>query len=204
MIEEIGMKLYRGYGVLKRLRQGVRIYIYPTLRCNLKCKYCVNLFYNGERPTSSEISWMEWMRIISDFPVFVREVVLSGGEPMLYSQYTELANAIVSSGRFLTVYTNLMLKKGLSVEPSVRIRLDASFHESVDSNLFLNNLQEYRKKFRVDTNEIEKNEIRGSVVKRKLQTKKDIKSCLERRKFCFSPDGRLCLSLGEAYEHCNQ
>jgi len=198
------MKLYRGYGVLKRLRKGIRIYIYPTLRCTLNCDYCTNLFFDGKRPTSHEIEWKEWMNIINTFPVKVREVVLSGGEPMLYGNYVELADAIVSSGRFLTVYTNLTLTKGLDVKPSIRMRLDASFHESVNNKLFFNNLKEYRKKFRVDTNEIEKKEIKGSVVKNKLHTADDMEECLNRRKQGFSPDGKYCNSLREVYDHCSQ
>ena len=194
------MKLNKGFGVLKRLKRGIRVHIYPTLDCTLKCKYCVNLFKTGERPKIDEISVSDWMQIIETFPVKIREVVLSGGEPMKYKDFHKLVNRILDSGRFVTVWTNLTLNNGLKCKSSYRLRFGASYHNCYNLDKWSIRLKKYRKKFRVDIDELETTFINGSNSKHILKTEDEQNYCLNRPKLSFAPDGKLHKCLGDVYE----
>ena len=79
--------------------------IYPTLRCNLSCPYCVNEQMGQVRKDHDLPPPERWAEAVNREG---RHVVFTGGEPFLYPGFPELVNGV---GRALKVrvYTNLSL-----------------------------------------------------------------------------------------------
>lgn len=97
----------------KILHQSIRefdnkIRIYPTLKCNLNCPYCVN--EQGEvRASESNYEYRspeEWSFAINRIG---KDVVFTGGEPTLYSGFLDLLTKIDSKIK-ISIYTNLKFK----------------------------------------------------------------------------------------------
>ncbi len=70
------------YAIRKRFKRGITLTIALTWKCNLMCPKCA-LACDGEMPkdTSESIDWTEY---IKSFPVKIREIYLTRGEPHLY------------------------------------------------------------------------------------------------------------------------
>jgi hypothetical protein len=152
---------------------------------------------DGNRPVcDNEISLAGWQRRITHHPVKVREVVISGGEPMCYSEFVPLVDWLVSEGYFVTVFTNLTMLSGLDMQPSYRIRLAASYHRSFDVVEWRKHLVLYRQHFRVDPEEVDTRMIAGSIWKSTLP-------CADHsRYFTEIPCGRqggMCQCIGDVY-----
>ncbi len=78
--------------------------IYPTLRCNLNCTYCV---HSHNLPASSAdkyqlLPWQKWAEFINQAG---KNVIFTGGEPFLYPDFVKLLNAI-SAGIKVKIYSN--------------------------------------------------------------------------------------------------
>lgn len=90
--------------------------VFLTLRCNLKCDYCINAF-NGEKKYTHEMTAREWveglrrMRIKKDVPI-----TLQGGEPTLHKDFYIIANAIKQCGYNVDLMTNAMFNEYEFVE----------------------------------------------------------------------------------------
>jgi 7-carboxy-7-deazaguanine synthase len=70
--------------------------------CNLRCTWC-DTPYTSWEPEGWDMPVAEIMRAIGEFPA--KHVVLTGGEPMIMPDVTELCGAIKSSGYHLTIET---------------------------------------------------------------------------------------------------
>lgn len=79
--------------------------IYPTLRCNLRCPYCVNEQVGPVDKQYPPMPPKDWAAAINREG---RHVVLTGGEPFLYPGLVELVNGI-HRHLIVRVYTNLCL-----------------------------------------------------------------------------------------------
>jgi MoaA/NifB/PqqE/SkfB family radical SAM enzyme len=88
-----------------------QITIHPTLRCNLSCKHCViprhKTCCNEEMPAD------EWKGIIHDLRKWLGSyyVVISGGEPLLRRDITDLIKFASDNGIFVSMFTNGWLLK---------------------------------------------------------------------------------------------
>ncbi|MDD5491394.1 MAG: radical SAM protein [bacterium] len=67
--------------------------IYPTLRCNLNCAYCVHSHNLPESKADQyqSLSWQKWSEFINKTG---KNVIFTGGEPFLYPDLVKLLNAI--------------------------------------------------------------------------------------------------------------
>ena len=132
------------YGAAKKLKRGILLKIYPTMVCNLDCSYCGNKLGIGldNHRFGSRLSVDEWLKIIDNFPMKVKEVHLTGGEPSTYKGFVDLVNALLERGIFVTIFTNLKLtSKFLKIKPSNKLLLYSSFHSEQMS------VEEYSKSF---------------------------------------------------------
>ena len=91
------------------------IYLYLTFRCNLRCKMCnqwgdigTHRGYERER-LRAELSVEDVRRLISQVAWFRPEVVLFGGEPLLYPGLAETIQICRRSGILCRVITNGVL-----------------------------------------------------------------------------------------------
>lgn len=80
-----------------------------TGRCNLNCRMCyVHVDQNRiEQLGKSELTTAEWKKITDEvFEAGTIKLLLTGGEPMVRKDFTELYEYIARKGFFLTLYTN--------------------------------------------------------------------------------------------------
>jgi hypothetical protein len=97
--------------------------IYPTLRCNLRCPYCVNEQV-GPTVKDHDLPLPEaWAEAVNREG---RHVVFTGGEPFLYPKFTDLVNG-VARHLMVRVYTNLCLDLA---EPLDALRRETLFYVS--------------------------------------------------------------------------
>ena len=187
------MRLKYGYGLLKRLRRGVKLNIYLTMKCNLNCSYCCWKWGDGKMPiVKDRLTLRDWQQRIRRFPMKIREISISGGDPMGVDYFAELVNWCLNEGYFVNVFTNLSLKRYV-IKPSYRLKFSATYHENLDRKIFCQNLRFYREKYRVDIDEIRTNEFPDSMKKKECKVEDAIRdlpecNCLG---FIYIPDGAL-------------
>ncbi len=119
---------------------------YPTLRCNLSCEYCVNNHIDGGRHLAdySLLEPEEWIEILNRLN---RDVILTGGEPLLYPNLGKVILG-VNPKLDVTVYSNLMvpLTGDLSWLQRKRLFVYASYHISGNrDSLFAENVRFLKK-----------------------------------------------------------
>ena len=107
----------------------------------------------------------EWLKYVKTFPVRVREVVLSCGEPSIWPEIVELADSLLDEKYFVMIYTNLMNTRLLNIQPNRRLRILATYHQSYNQKQFEKHLTALRKLHRVDVDEIDNGVLEGSHVK---------------------------------------
>lgn len=152
------------YELYKKLKGGKTITIKPTVRCNLDCDYCSMEWL--ERKKFKEVGYMEWVRLIEKIKPTV--VNISGGEPMLYNDITDLINGLVKRKYLISIVSNLTVYREL--KKSWRIVFYATYHKQAPLEFFKFRLSGYRKRFHVSVWEFGEQMIKGSK-KKKLKTK---------------------------------
>jgi len=154
------------YGLAKKLKQGIRLKIFPSFRCNLKCDYCGNGLQIGLDPqnTKQVLSNDEWFDLIHTFPIKVKEVALSGGEPTIWRGFSSLVNKLLDHNYFVMVLTNLTTTKSLmEVNKSNKLFILSTFHGRFFSkDKYIINYKEVNKKHRIVVKEIGENKLEFS------------------------------------------
>lgn len=75
-----------------------------TSRCNLRCKHCV---VSAGEMRRNELNISECCMLIDEFADFgVRQLILSGGEPMIREDFFDIAEYAAVKGIFIQVATN--------------------------------------------------------------------------------------------------
>jgi len=84
------------------------IAVFPTMRCNLKCSFCLNAFSKDfNRNRFHEISGEQWIKALNR--IETREdvpITFSGGEPFLHPEFIHILNNLKSSIN-IDILTNL-------------------------------------------------------------------------------------------------
>jgi 7-carboxy-7-deazaguanine synthase len=70
--------------------------------CNLRCVWC-DTPYTSWTPEGDDVSIDEIMNAVAGYPG--RHVVVTGGEPMIFPEITELTRRLAESGRHITIET---------------------------------------------------------------------------------------------------
>lgn len=196
------------FGVRKRFKRGIRLYVLTTLRCNYNCEYCSNRFYNGKMiRVDKELNVDGWVNKILSFPVPVREVVISGGEPMLRDDFAALVNELTLRGYFVTVQTNLSIpKRAAELKKSSRLRISATWHPSRCEYTTFNYHKMHFKGFRVDVTCPGKTNETGVKIHNKTRIyspSEASENCLDIQRFVFAPNGMLFPSFRDMHEYYN-
>lgn len=91
------------------LSAPLELVIYPTMKCNLNCKFC---FVKNKNKNIKEIDSKEWIKMITEAKdEGILSVSILGGEPALYKEIDELLIGIDKLGINATITTNgTMLK----------------------------------------------------------------------------------------------
>lgn len=83
-----------------------------TLRCNLHCKMCLFRHADSENAAmqANELTTEEWIRMAKQAAdCGTINLLLTGGEPMLRSDFSQVYAGIYAQGFLLTLYTNATL-----------------------------------------------------------------------------------------------
>lgn len=194
------------YGILKKVLPplgGQRVHCFLTFVCNLDCGYCTLKFADGEMPVSDTMTLEEWKEVLGkQFPRPIKEVIISGGEPMLMPYFSDLVNWLLhDQKKFVCVFSNLMTTGGLEVKPSVRYRIHATYHHSAKLERFEKHLALYQKKYRVNIDEIMNDDTPKLVTqswRKPYIEKAETEYC---RGFFYSPEGRLFTNFNTIDRH---
>jgi len=204
-IEEKNMR----YGLSKLFKRGITIGMLPTYKCNLDCEYCSNKFGRaGNKFDSLEITPDDWYRLLSSFPVKIRELHITGGEPFIYKEIEDLILKMLSLGFHVSLNSNLLIKKNLSMVKSDRFRIEATLHDLKHTVKFHSNVAYYRQWVRVDIDIFGDTKLKGNkrdkdgvAIKAKMG-ENEAYVCLDMKRFKFTPDGRLWTNdreIGDTY-----
>ncbi|HDY66567.1 MAG TPA: radical SAM protein [Candidatus Scalindua sp.] len=130
--------------MIKRLRRGTTLSIFPSFVCNYGCEYC--LLQTGKvYPKSETKSFNEWKDFLNELDIALRnscrrgikEILLVGGEPTLLPYFVDLCHWILFEKRWqLVIFTNLSNLKMMEVKPSLLLRIEATYHQGVDHDSF--------------------------------------------------------------------
>lgn len=133
-------------------------YLHLTYECNLGCTYCYNKDVRIHRQT---LKLTQWKRIIDKIIAYSERIVLTGGEPFLFSEISELVQYIKEKkvNVQLEIISNCMhnFKSGkyndtLSLVDSITFSCDSlskliDERKNFDSKLFVNNIHYIREQF---------------------------------------------------------
>lgn len=73
-------------------KNSYEIHIRPTLKCNLRCKYC---FYTMDTDCDlSEINQL--LHVCKEKKIHLKRIVITGGEPTIYPKFFSILNAVTS------------------------------------------------------------------------------------------------------------
>ncbi len=188
------------YGILRRLKRGIRLDVMPSYKCNRNCSYCILKEGGDQMPTSEEQNFIYWAKYIETFPLKISEIYLSGGEPSIYPNVDLLVNYFLENKICVTVFTNLMDIKLISkITPSDRLRFSATHHIDLshdDARTFAVNLELMSMKYRVDVDSFEYREE-----ERLLDLKTEIDDTIKPNHLRASPTGIIFRTCAERNKH---
>ena len=129
-------KIFR-FGMMKRLKRGVKVTIFPSYKCSYDCSYC-SLRVNGVFPKNETLSLGEWQKFLEDYELAhkeiggIREVILTGGEPTILPYFKELLEWMLFEKKwYVTMFSNLSNSKLMQIRPSLKLRVGATFHHGM-------------------------------------------------------------------------
>jgi len=132
------------YSVLYRLKRGRSISVSLTFHCNLACPYCTMLIPDGKRHRVPVSSFEQWRDFFEQYPVKLKEVFISGGEPTLIHHCNQLIRYLIRRRILVAVFTNLTTPTLSYLKPSPYLRINASYHGTLES-AFLNRVHRLRR-----------------------------------------------------------
>jgi len=188
------------FGIAKRLKKGYRLYCFVTLKCNLNCGYCTHRFYNKKMPHCPEMSLEEWKELIDTFPVKIREVVITGGEPTNWYHFAELVEYL-SYKYFVTVFTNLNFYWSLDGANKSKILFISTYHQKDNKEKFLKNYNLYKENgIKIKIDELINQEIEGSRTKDWCS----LESLKKDKRLLIYPDGTLFTDAYSGARYCHE
>ena len=177
---------------------GTNLTIFVTWRCNLPCTYCSLLATApNTRPVSEfELTADEWIEKVRKFPVKLRDIYITGGEPTLYKDTPKLINGLLALGYHVLVFSNLVKAEALlSVKPCRRFKIQATYHKCADIEKFKPRYEVLKEKgYRVGVDEFEYKSLPYSELK-----EFDNPERWKIPNFRYSPDGRLFSGVWDLY-----
>ena len=126
-----------GFDDIDRNPRNLQLFL--SRSCNLNCTHC---YFSAGEPMDSELSTEEWKSIIGKFAYMGQGsiVTFTGGEPLLHSDFFEIAGEAVNNGLKVILLTNGQLidnreiaRKIADIVETVQISIDGASAEFNDS-----------------------------------------------------------------------
>jgi len=194
------------YDNLKRLKRGIRLYLFLSFKCNFDCAYCVAKIPNKQYPAyEGEKTFKEWKEFISTFPVKVRELRITGGEPFENDVTVPLVDWAISKGYFVIIETNLSSNfYRLASLPNIKkLQLYVTYHKTeVDRDEWFSSynwIKRMKPKCTIIANSFVREEFPGAVVKNWVEP-----DSMRVPKFIIGPDLQIFRNCFEAYGAYNE
>lgn len=126
------------YGKTLKFRRGVNITLFPSYKCNIYCPYCSLAQINGKYPQGMELTLEQWKeKFDRGFPIKIKEVYISGGEPTLIRWLPDFVNYLLDKGYHVTVFSNLAVPSRFNaIKKSYRFQIRATFHHCDNAERF--------------------------------------------------------------------
>ena len=181
------------------LKSGqVQLCIDLTYRCNLKCPYCAAQLGGKGIPNVKEKTFEEWKEYILSFPVKVKEICFSGGEPTLYEDLPKLANWLLDTGRGVVLTTNLWkYQRIFEIQQSRKFIITASYHKVDDPIRFDKAYRQLAEDYQIKVREYEHKILPYSDLE-VLNDNLD-KPVYTNKRFVVSPDAKIYVTCKEYY-----
>lgn len=127
-------------------KRGISLSIVLKWKCNAKCSYCLNDVVNPNIRNRTEYSSMnEILEYLSKFPLKIKQISLTGGEPSLHPEFHLLTNELLKLNYNVLIYTNLInIDKLLKIKPNKRLKIYTTYHENAGS-IFESNYNKIKK-----------------------------------------------------------
>jgi len=189
------------FQIASYVRRGVTLNIVQSWKCNLSCDYCSWRIgtdgYPSDRRGGRKFTTKQWRWFVNEFPVKVRVIHVTGGEPTISDVTLDFIDWCLGRGFLVYVITNLTNDNLLRVRKSWRLRIEATCHAGCDEAKWLARLKRVGKKHRG----IHVKELGG----KRLPLPSDQKGwdtipllwSPKRDRFMVGPDGCMFLSAGE-------
>lgn len=113
--------------IATRRQTFLQVYLLLTEKCNLNCGMCIRGRQNG-----TEFSCATLKKIFSSQSFKIHDVILTGGEPTLHSNFSEILGLAAAHAKTVTVTTNGTLKSRFAA--LTNIGDNVSFQISVDGD----------------------------------------------------------------------
>ena len=143
--------------------RGTDLAIVLTTRCNLHCDYCPMFYGSNRYPRFKESTLEEWKEYFENYPEWISQIYITGGEPTLVPYLPDLINWLIERGHHVILFTNLLNSELLLfIKNSWRFILFPTYHHSDDKDRYftaLNKLNDVG--YRIISQELEDNKIFG-------------------------------------------
>ena len=186
------------YGKSLFFRRGTTLIISLSYACNFKCTYCSLKLPTGRQPHAVPIGIEDWKRIITNFPVKVKEVMITGGEPTLITWMPDLCNWLLNKCYHVTVFSNLQCTMSFKeIKNSYRFQIWATFHQEQDDKRFFDGAHQLLvgNNYNIRVGELGEKKL---LPYSKLMLFQDNEG-LKKPQFIYSPDGKLFTSCYDLY-----
>lgn len=194
------------YGKTLRLRTGCSVAINLSFRCNFHCRYCNMTLVTGRTPVvQKEMPMDYWQFFLRAFPVKVKEIFITGGEPTLVPWMTVFVSWLLKEGYHVTIFTNLFqYDVFLGIKPHYRLQISATFHHQDSKSRFDLAYGVLSKRgFRVNADEVDDGlckVLSYSRLKPMAQCGEDLqRSDIATTQFVAIPDGSLVVGCYRSY-----
>jgi len=182
--------LRRPYQKLIRFKNGIDLGIYLTWRCNCKCSYCPVPIKMASNFDSKELTSVNFYHFIKNFPIKIRQITLSGGEPTLKEGLSLLINNLLNDGYFVGIFTNMLNPKIFDeIKPSPRFMITTNYHVNLKKEIFLKNVRESKHQILIGEFEGQSN-LSSKFKKRKLLFNNEFDT-IYRNTLFIDPYGRI-------------
>jgi len=175
---------------------GITIKIKITLKCNLHCSYCCITIADGHRAKYEELTVDEWVKVVENFPLKVRKVILIGGEPFYRNDAPELVNRLTAKHIIVKAESNGLYNRILDIKPTPFFKIITTFHHEMTEpqrKHWKLIRDEIAKRYRIRTCEIVEGEISGTQLMPLVSAGDE--GCYYRRDFIFTANGELKLCI---------
>jgi len=184
------------YRILIKTRRGVGLNIVMTFACNFNCSNCGLKIPNNEYPKEKHRASLDsWKKFIKEFPLKIKDVAISGGEPTLYPDAIEFINWLIDEGYIVSVYTNLSNENLLKFRRSLRLKINATYHkESGKRDAWIERYNRLRKYYKINSYQIEHNDFEFKSDTLNLLQKTDTINHPQKNRIHVGPDLRIFTS----------